>query len=323
MTPLPLLLRIISDTATITALLMIALFHLLDRDKSSLHFAGFSAGFAGYVFFDNTLSLLVFSLPVAARINTVGVAICSFVIMLTFLLFVSRIMGIPRDRRGWMAGCLVPAAVSLFFSPTALLYGWEWYMRYVDRWAIALYLFVLVYGTGGLLFWFIRKRVWRDRRITLLLLATWLMIPSLFVYRILFNINTAHFYLNNFVLTGGMAFLFPVFLAARKNTEFRELQRLRDEKERADMKKAADLHSLFVRDETLRARPGHREIQVCEGLLDGLEYKEIADRLDLSLSGVKKRVHSLYIKLGVQNRTELYNRIARLREDHTPPTSRP
>jgi DNA-binding NarL/FixJ family response regulator len=42
-------------------------------------------------------------------------------------------------------------------------------------------------------------------------------------------------------------------------------------------------------------------------LKDGLEYKEIGVELNLSLSGVKKRIYNIYKKCGVQNKLELFN----------------
>ncbi|MBL8967438.1 MAG: helix-turn-helix transcriptional regulator [Spirochaetaceae bacterium] len=53
---------------------------------------------------------------------------------------------------------------------------------------------------------------------------------------------------------------------------------------------------------TLSAREG----QVADLLLKGLSNKELASRLDLSESTVKKHVNSLFQKLGVSSRAELF-----------------
>lgn len=47
-----------------------------------------------------------------------------------------------------------------------------------------------------------------------------------------------------------------------------------------------------------------RENEVLRWLVEGLENKEIADRLQLSTSTVNAHLHSIYTKLGVQNRVE-------------------
>lgn len=50
-----------------------------------------------------------------------------------------------------------------------------------------------------------------------------------------------------------------------------------------------------------------KELKIARLLTEGLEYKEIAAELNLSLSSIKKRIHQLYKKLGVQNKVELIN----------------
>ncbi len=319
---LPLTLRIVTDTATITAFVMVALFCLLDglgrertdRDPLLAHFAILSLSFALYVFFDNSLSLLVFDPLVAAGINTVGVASCSFLQLVSFLLVTIRVLGIPRERRLWTRVCVVPAFVALSLSPLALTRGWEWYMAHCDPVAVALYAFTFLFGMGNALRVFIRDGLWRNRSVLALFVVSNVMIVSLFFWRVLILIDQANFLLNNSIVVGLTALVFfPVFLASRRSAEYREFRKLRDELEAKKSRAREGLHATFGSARELARKPGRRELEVCEALLAGLEYKEIADSLALSLSGVKKRVHSLYGKLGVQNRTELYNRVIALR----------
>ena len=314
-------LRIVTDTVTITVLAMIAFFCLLDglgrsrdeRDPLLGYFALLSTSLSFYVFFDNSLSLLVFDHRVAAEINTVGIAFCSFVTLSSFLLIAARILGIPRGQRGWMVWCVVPALVAFSLSPFAVLRGWDWYMAHCDAPAIGLYAFTSVLGMGNAIKLFCRKGLWRSRAVTLFLASSIMMIVSQFFWRILINLNNANFLLNNSIILGVTALAFPVFLASRRSAEYRELQGIRDAREAEAVRAREGLGA------TLRAAPGilrqigRREIEVCGALLEGLEYKEISERLGLSLSGVKKRVHSLYEKLEVQNRTELFNRVLALR----------
>jgi DNA-binding NarL/FixJ family response regulator len=51
-----------------------------------------------------------------------------------------------------------------------------------------------------------------------------------------------------------------------------------------------------------------REQQVLSLLAEGLLYKEIGDRLGISVGTIKQHIHRIYEKLHVQNRTEAVNR---------------
>lgn len=51
-----------------------------------------------------------------------------------------------------------------------------------------------------------------------------------------------------------------------------------------------------------------REVEVLNLLARGLQYKEIADRLDISTGTVKKHIRNTYIKLQVQNKVEAINK---------------
>ena len=51
-----------------------------------------------------------------------------------------------------------------------------------------------------------------------------------------------------------------------------------------------------------------REQEVLRLLAEGLLYKEIGDRLDITVGTVKQHIHRIYGKLHVQNRTEAVNR---------------
>ncbi len=322
MNSLPLILRIVTDTATITAFVSIALFCLFDglgrdradRDPLLAHFALLSLAFALYVFFDNSLSLLVFDPRVAAGINTVGVASCSFIQLVAFLLITTRVLGIPPERRLWTRICVVPALLALSLSPFALVRGWEWYMARCAPVAVALYAFTFLFGMGNALRAFLREGLWRNRSVLALFAVANVMILSLFFWRILIMIDQANFLVNNSIVVGLIALVFfPLFLTSRRSAEYREFRRLKDEEEARTLRAREGLHAIFLAAGSLPRKPGRRELEVCEALLAGLEYKEIAATLALSLSGVKKRVHSLYGKLGVQNRTELYNRVVALR----------
>lgn len=51
-----------------------------------------------------------------------------------------------------------------------------------------------------------------------------------------------------------------------------------------------------------------REIEVLNNLSQGLQYKEIADQLDVAIGTIKKHIRNIYIKLQVQNKVEAINK---------------
>ncbi len=51
-----------------------------------------------------------------------------------------------------------------------------------------------------------------------------------------------------------------------------------------------------------------REQQVLALLAEGLLYKEIGERLGITIGTIKQHIHRIYDKMHVQNRTEAVNR---------------
>jgi two-component system NarL family response regulator/two-component system nitrate/nitrite response regulator NarL len=52
-----------------------------------------------------------------------------------------------------------------------------------------------------------------------------------------------------------------------------------------------------------------RETEIAEGVAEGLQNKEIAEKLGIADGTVRIHVHNIFKKLGIQNRVELANRI--------------
>lgn len=51
-----------------------------------------------------------------------------------------------------------------------------------------------------------------------------------------------------------------------------------------------------------------KELQIVQGLVDGLSYKLIADRLNISINTVRQHISNIYLKLHVHSKTEVISR---------------
>ena len=52
-----------------------------------------------------------------------------------------------------------------------------------------------------------------------------------------------------------------------------------------------------------------REMEILEALSQGLRYKEVADRLFISIDTVRSHIRTIYGKLQVQSRTDALNKV--------------
>ncbi len=298
---------------------MFALFGLMERASVPSERRGGALGYLSlffaalslYVFFDNSLSLVAFDSSVAAKINTIGVAACAFFIFASYVGFISSVLGIPTKRAPWLRLATVLALLAVSLTFLVIEYGWEWYMERVDRYAIGLFALVFLILTVKQCGYFIARKAWRERTIFILISTINVMVLSLFFWKVLITSNPINFALNNSLPILAIAFLYPLLFRVYRSAEYREIMRMRAELGERALAQSRSLKELF----SVRQTPAFsdREIEVCEALLRGLEYKEIALETGLSLSGVKKRVHSIYSKFGIQNRTELTNLIASIR----------
>jgi DNA-binding CsgD family transcriptional regulator len=50
-----------------------------------------------------------------------------------------------------------------------------------------------------------------------------------------------------------------------------------------------------------------RESDVAHGILEGLSYKLIADKYDISIDNVRMNVKKIYRKLNINSKAELFN----------------
>jgi DNA-binding CsgD family transcriptional regulator len=50
-----------------------------------------------------------------------------------------------------------------------------------------------------------------------------------------------------------------------------------------------------------------REVEISTAILDGLSYKLIADRFNISLDTVRSHIKNIYKKLKINSKSELFN----------------
>jgi hypothetical protein len=318
-------LRVITDTVSVTALVTIGLYHLLawlgrgkqEAEKTDLYFSLFTFSLTLYVYFDNTLPLLYMNPLSAALITTPGVAAASLLITVSCLFLLQDVLRIHYRYRKWILVSGILGLASFLLSPLTWFFGYEWYMYFMDKPAIILYLIIFIFN---FFIFFKSLRGFdfkKDRLNFLIFILTALIIVILFVYRILVAININNLYLNKTIFMLAVIMLFPVLLTSKANREFLELTLLKENlRHREKRETETQLGNLTRYCENKKIN--NKESLVMVGLMKGLEYKEIADELGLSLSGVKKRVHCLYLKMDVQNRTELVNRILEIQNLHQP-----
>ena len=58
-----------------------------------------------------------------------------------------------------------------------------------------------------------------------------------------------------------------------------------------------------------------RELEILELLSRGQLYKEIGDKLDITIGTVKQHIHKIYGKLQVSNKTEAINKLNETRKE--------
>jgi DNA-binding CsgD family transcriptional regulator len=54
-----------------------------------------------------------------------------------------------------------------------------------------------------------------------------------------------------------------------------------------------------------------REIEITHSILDGLSYKLVADRHNISIDSVRSHIKNIYKKLNINSKSELFNILKR------------
>ncbi len=64
----------------------------------------------------------------------------------------------------------------------------------------------------------------------------------------------------------------------------------------------------FQKKENALEKLTKREIEITNGILDGLSYKLVADRHSLSIDSVRSHIKNIYRKLNINSKSELFNK---------------
>jgi DNA-binding NarL/FixJ family response regulator len=71
---------------------------------------------------------------------------------------------------------------------------------------------------------------------------------------------------------------------------------------------ARKVMTYFHKKENALEKLTKREIEITNGILDGLSYKLVADRHNLSIDSVRSHIKNIYRKLNINSKSELFNK---------------
>jgi DNA-binding CsgD family transcriptional regulator len=312
-----------TDIISITIVITVAIYHLLsyvmrnrqEVNKSDLYFSLFLIGLAVYIFFGNTIAGQVIKVRNIAQITTSGVLTASAILLIFLGHFLYEILQVSRQKKIFLYISIIISCATLPLQIFVWVKGYLWYYKYLHLLVTLIYLGLYFINTGLLIVDGVKTGRLKEKINVFIFIATQVLIISLFYYQIIFSYSIKYYLLNNFVIVIFTVLFFPVLLVSKSSKEFKEniilkekLKNLEVDAKQNQKNRKNERVNDFINENKLN----EKEILVMKELLNGREYKEIAADIGLSLSGVKKRVHSLYKKTGVQNRVELVNNVLKI-----------
>ena len=306
---------LLSDIVSITALVVIGLYHILSfamhngkkTDRSDLSFAAFILSFAGCIFFSDTISAMFFSEKVSASINTVAVSFFIFVMITGYYSFLYQFLNVDSNYY-FLKRASVMISFNLFLlSLLVWQTGYKWYFNHIGIWIQFAYGIIVIANSALCIFGAIKNDYMRSYSKVLFIFASHILILYLIIQKIMRHLSPMDLHEQHSLISLFAILFFPAMLVSKSNRERLELNSLREQLEKN--KVTDEVQADKIKDFGLSNNLNETERLVLMHLLKGLEYKEIAHYLDLSLSGIKKRAHSLYKKSNVKNRTELINSV--------------
>lgn len=303
---LPWINRILTDVFTITALLSVAIGTFLgfinrkgeEQGKRWLYLFFLFFFLALIVFFDNTLAGYLDKTPDSFLWRIPATTTSHLGVYNFSLLILSEVLTLSaKQRRPLIISCLILANAPAI-SFLILKKGMYWYKENLVLPVFILFGAAIIFSIVYMGFFFSKLRKYRDFTVVINYIGIFGI--GLFIYfmKISQEIHPQLYHTQNYLFLVLFLLILLFLLSRQSHLEYRELQELRRAGMLLDKKSP-------VNPESLPFSTTERECTIIQGLCNGLLYKEIAMELDISLSAVKKGVHSVYRKAGVQNRVEL------------------
>jgi len=232
--------KVISDIFTITVLISISIYHALvyigrrkyNIEKYNLYFAFFVFSAALLIFFNNSLSQIIFNWHIYILIEPTGMTISSLSMLVFSIKFLRVIIKVPASANKIFILCYSIMVCSILLSLPIFFFGWRWYWENLSVIIFLVSCFGELIPIAIFIYWFIRNKVYKDRVNTIILLSTFL-IGAYFIFNAIQNlIDINNFYTNNFIFVGIVVFVFAYVLSKKFNKEFEELVDLKNNLEK-------------------------------------------------------------------------------------------
>jgi len=232
--------KVISDIFTITVLISISIYHALvyigrrkyNIEKYNLYFAFFVFSAALLIFFNNSLHPILFNAYMHVSLEPTGVTISSFVMVVFSVKFLGVIIKAPASVNKIFILCYSIMVCAVMLSLTTFFFGWRWY------WENLIVIKTVVFHSGTLIivitffYWIIRKKVYKDRINTIIIVSTFLIHVYFIGIQIQIIIDFYSYITNNFIFVGIVVFVFAYVLSKKSNKEFEELVDLKNNLEK-------------------------------------------------------------------------------------------
>ena len=304
------LFRLFSDVFTITVLLAVAVSYGINylnrrkfqRNRSPLYFSLFILSLCLFIFFDNSFMDYYYPEFQSLTVLIPVVYCCSYFMFLFGLLFISDEFQLSKKEKLPVTIVVVLLINSPILSGLTLIWGPDWFIRYLSTFVI---LYIITAAVFSLIYtgWhLVKKKKYLDIKILLSFLGITFIALYICFNRIILESHKELYNSNSFLVLSLFILIYVYILSRQSSEEFRELMELKN-----TIGTLLTMKHGTISEDELPFPASERELKIIGGLCGGKLYKEIASESDMSVANVKKIVHGIYIKAGVQNRYELIN----------------
>ena len=302
--------RLLTDVFIVTVLFSVSVGTFLgyinrkgeERARGWMYLSLFFFFLGLYVFFDNLLAIyfsggrntLHWRIPVVI-ITNYGIFIFSVLTLIVEL----------RMNKKQKMPLMIAAGLLSYVPAVSILtvkLGGDWYQKNLDAPVLAAFIVMDVAVTIYCGIILARKKLYKDFRSLITYTGVSLTGFFLCIMKYILQENPQRYQSHTYL---ALALFLPIFvflLSRQSFTEYKELLELRKAQE---LFNSGSLRKIDIDRNSITFSVTDKEWIIIRKLCDGLLYKEIALEMNISLSSVKKSVHSIYGKAEVQNRVEL------------------